>query len=35
VQTPEQMYERMEQRIAAMRDAADRLYTRWLGGLRR
>ena len=35
VQTPEQMYERMEQRIAAMRVAADRLYTRWIGGLQR
>lgn len=34
VQTPEQMYERMEQRIAAMRVAADRLYTKWIGGLR-
>jgi GMP synthase-like glutamine amidotransferase len=35
VQTPEQMYERIEDRIAAMRVAADRLYTRWIGGLRR
>ncbi|HEX8988989.1 MAG TPA: type 1 glutamine amidotransferase [Rhodocyclaceae bacterium] len=34
VQTPEQMYERMEERIAAMRVAADRLYSRWIGGLR-
>lgn len=33
VQTPEQMYERIEERIAAMRMAADRLYARWLGGL--
>ncbi len=33
VQTPEQMYERMEARIAAMRNAADRLYERWLTGL--
>ncbi len=34
VQTPEQMYERMEERIAAMRKAADRLYTKWIGGLK-
>jgi GMP synthase-like glutamine amidotransferase len=34
VQTPEQMYERMEQRIAAMRVAADRLYTKWIAALR-
>jgi GMP synthase-like glutamine amidotransferase len=33
VQTPEQMVERMDERIAAMRLAADRLYTRWLAGL--
>jgi GMP synthase-like glutamine amidotransferase len=33
VQTPQQMYERMEERIAAMRLAADRLYSRWLEGL--
>lgn len=33
VLTPEQMQERMEERIAAMRVAADRLYTRWIGGL--
>jgi GMP synthase-like glutamine amidotransferase len=35
VQTPEQMYDRMEQRIAAMRQAADRMYTRWLATVRR
>ena len=35
VQTPEQMYERMAERIAAMRVAADRLYTHWIGGLQR
>lgn len=34
VQTPEQMYEGLEERIAAMRRAADRLYTKWIGGLR-
>lgn len=34
VQTPEQMYERIDARIAAMRLAADRLYTKWIGGLR-
>jgi hypothetical protein len=33
VLTPELMYERMEQRLAAMRVAADRLYTRWIDGL--
>ncbi len=35
VQTPAQMEENMEARIAAMRVVADRLYTRWTGGLRR
>ena len=35
VQTPEQMYERMEERLTAMRVAADRLYTRWIDGLKR
>ncbi len=35
VLTPEQMNERMEERLAAMRVAADRLYTRWSGGLRK
>jgi len=34
VQRPEQMYERIEERIAAMRVAADRLYTRWIAGLK-
>jgi GMP synthase-like glutamine amidotransferase len=33
VQTPEQMNERMDERIAAMRTAADRLYTKWIAGL--
>ncbi len=33
VQLPEQMYERIESRIAAMRQAAERLYTSWLAGL--
>jgi GMP synthase-like glutamine amidotransferase len=33
VQTPQQMYDQLEARIAAMRLAADRLYSRWLEGL--
>jgi GMP synthase-like glutamine amidotransferase len=33
VQTPEQMYEGMTARIAAMRVAADRLYSKWIAGL--
>jgi GMP synthase-like glutamine amidotransferase len=33
VLTPEQMSERIEERLAAMRVAADRLYARWIGGL--
>jgi GMP synthase-like glutamine amidotransferase len=33
VQTPDQMYERMDERLAAMRIAADQLYTRWIAGL--
>ena len=33
VQTPQQMQTGMETRIAAMRAVADRLYTRWIGGL--
>jgi GMP synthase-like glutamine amidotransferase len=33
VQTPEQMYQRIGERIDAMRIAADRLYTHWLAGL--
>lgn len=35
VLTPEQMEIRIDARIAAMRVAADRLYTRWIGGLKR
>jgi GMP synthase-like glutamine amidotransferase len=34
VQTPDQMMESIGPRLAAMRVAADRLYTRWLAGLR-
>ena len=34
VQTPEQMYDGMDARIAAMRVAADRLYSKWIGGLK-
>lgn len=34
VQTPAQMAIDIETRIAAMRRAADRLYTRWIAGLR-
>lgn len=34
VQTPEEMYAGLDARIAAMRGAADRLYTRWIGGLK-
>lgn len=34
VQTPEQMLDRIDERIAAMRRAADRLYEKWIGGLR-
>jgi hypothetical protein len=34
VQTPEQMYERIDARIDAMRAAADRLYTKWIAGLK-
>jgi GMP synthase-like glutamine amidotransferase len=34
VQTPEQMYDRLDRRIADMRRAADRLYERWLAGIR-
>lgn len=33
VQTPGQMFEQMDARLAAMRVAADRLYTRWIAGL--
>jgi GMP synthase-like glutamine amidotransferase len=35
VQRPEEMYVGIDERIAAMRLAADRLYTRWIGGLTR
>lgn len=34
VQRPEEMYERIDERIAAMRGAADRLYSRWIAGLK-
>ncbi len=34
VQRPEEMYERIDERIAAMRIAADTLYTRWIAGLK-
>jgi GMP synthase-like glutamine amidotransferase len=34
VQTPAQMQAGMEARIAAMRVVADRLYARWIGGLK-
>ncbi len=33
VLTPAQMNERIDERLMAMRVAADRLYTRWIGGL--
>ncbi len=33
VQTPEQMYERIGERLTAMRVAADRLYAHWIAGL--
>lgn len=33
VQTPGQMFERMDERIATMRGAADRLYKKWIAGL--
>lgn len=35
VLTPEQMNERIDERLAAMRVAADRLYTRWIAALER
>ena len=35
VQSPTQMAENIEARIAAMRAVADRLYTRWIDGLRK
>ena len=34
VQTPDQMQAGMEARIAAMRAVADRIYKKWIGGLR-
>lgn len=34
VQTPEEMYPGMEARINAMRQVADRLYRRWIAGLK-
>jgi GMP synthase-like glutamine amidotransferase len=34
VQTPAQMYEQIDARITAMRVAADRLYARWIAGLK-
>jgi GMP synthase-like glutamine amidotransferase len=34
VQTPGQMYENIDARLAAMRVAADRLYARWISGLK-
>jgi len=35
VQMPAQMNERIDERIAAMRAAADRLYTKWIAGLKK
>ncbi len=35
VQTPEAMQQDMAPRIAAMREVSDRLYTRWIAGLKR
>lgn len=35
VQLPDEMVVRLEERIAAMRAAADRLYARWIAGLQR
>lgn len=34
VQLPEQMYDRLDERIDAMRAVADKLYTRWIAGLK-
>lgn len=34
VQTPAQMVERVETRIAAMRTVSDRLYSKWIAGLK-
>jgi len=33
VQTPAQMQENVEARLAGMRAVADRLYARWMAGL--
>jgi len=33
VQLPDEMVVRLEERIAAMRAAADRLYAHWIAGL--
>lgn len=35
VQRPEEIFERMAERVAAMRIMADRLYARWITGLKR
>ncbi len=34
VQTPDEMYVNLDERLAAMRVAADRLYTHWIAGLK-
>lgn len=34
VQRPEEMYVRMQERTSAMRTVADRLYSRWISGLK-
>ena len=33
VQTPAQMYERLDERVGALNRIADRLYERWIKGL--
>ena len=35
VQSPEQMYEDLEARLAQLHGVADKLYSRWIEGLRR
>jgi len=35
VLTPEQMNDRMDERLATMRIVSDRLYARWIGGLKK
>ena len=35
VQKPEEMYENLDQRLDRLHQAADSLYSRWIGGLRR